>query len=217
MNKTIRNILLVTACVWNLSAFALDEHGRQRLDYLQQSWAEINYRMSPNERESAFERLDGEARQAIADAPASAELLIWHGIIQASWAREKGGLGALDLVKQARANLEAALALDSTALDGSAYTSLGSLYYQVPGWPIAFRDDKRAEALLKKALELNPDGIDPNYFLGDFLFREKRYDESRDALLRAQAAAARPGRELADDGRRAEIAALLAKVDKQLN
>lgn len=217
MKKTIRNVLLVTACLWNLSAFALDERGTQRLEYLQQSWAAINYRTPQGEREAAFERLDAEARQALADAPASAELLIWHGIIQASWAREKGGLGALDLVKQARANLEAALELDPSALDGSAYTSLGSLYYQVPGWPIAFRDDKRAEELLKKALELNPDGIDPNYFYGDLLFREKRYDESRVALLRAQAAAARPGREVADDGRRAEITALLAKVDQQLN
>jgi tetratricopeptide (TPR) repeat protein len=217
MKKTVRNILLLTACLWNLSAFALDERGTQRLEYLQQSWAAINYRMSPDERTAAFERLDAEARAALADAPDSAELMIWQAIIQASWAREKGGLGALDLVKKARANLETALTLDPAALDGSAYTSLGSLYYQVPGWPVAFGDDKRAEELLKKALELNPDGIDPNYFYGDYLLREKRYDESRVALLRARAAAARPGREVADEGRHAEIRALLAKLDKKLN
>jgi hypothetical protein len=58
------------------------------------------------------------------------------------------------------------MAIDPRALQGSAYTSLGSLYYQVPGWPIGFGDDKRAEAMLLKALEINPDGIDPNYFYG---------------------------------------------------
>ncbi len=39
-------------------------------------------------------------------------------------------------MKEARASLEAALKIAPEALDGSAYTSLGSLYYQVPGWPL---------------------------------------------------------------------------------
>ena len=45
-------------------------------------------------------------------------------------------LGALGLAKQARADFEQAIKLDPTALDGSAYTSLGVLYYSVPGWPV---------------------------------------------------------------------------------
>ena len=39
-----------------------------------------------------------------------------------------------------RRALEQALAIDATALEGSAFTTLGSLYYQVPGWPIGFGD-----------------------------------------------------------------------------
>jgi Tfp pilus assembly protein PilF len=50
----------------------------------------------------------------------------------------------------------------------------GALYYQVPGWPIGFGDKDKANELLKKALALNPDGIDPNYFYGDFLLKEKK-------------------------------------------
>lgn len=213
--NAIRNILLITACLWNLSAFALDERGQQKLQGLQQQWAEINYRMPPSGREQALTRLHAEAQRAIEESPASAELLIWRGIILASWAREKGGLGALDLAKQARASLEAALDLDPQALDGSAYTSLGSLYYQVPGWPIGFGNDSRAEELLQKALAINPEGIDPNYFYGDFLYRAKRYDEARAALLKAQGAVQRPGRELADAGRQEEIAALLDKIESR--
>jgi len=125
-------------------------------------------------------------------------------------------LGALDLVKQSKASLEQAVALDPKALEGSAYTSMGALYYQVPGWPIGFGDDEQAEKLLKQALQLNPNGIDPNYFYGDFLFRQKRYSEAKLALEKAQAATARPGREVADRGRQAEIAALLAKVQAEL-
>ena len=69
---------------------------------------------------------------------------------------------------------------------------------------------------LKQALAINPDGLDPNYFYGDFLQRQKRYEEARAALEKALAAKDRPGRELADKGRRAEATALLQQVAGKL-
>ena len=156
-------------------AWALSTTGQERLQHLQNRWVEVNYQTAEKEREAAFEKLAKEAEQAVKSEPTAAELLIWQGIIQSCWAGAKGGLGALDLVKEAKQSLEQAMKLDAKALDGSAYTSLGSLYYQVPGWPISFGDDEKAEALLKQALSINPTGIDPNYFYGDFLQRQKRY------------------------------------------
>lgn len=215
--KRLRNLLLAAACLCSLPAFALSEDSQQRLQQLQTRWAEINYQLPKDQREAAFAKLGAAAEEAVKAEPKTAELLIWRGIVLSTWAGAKGGLGALDLVKQAKASLESALAIDPRALSGSAYTSLGSLYYQVPGWPLAFGDNKRAEALLQKALEINPGGIDPNYFYGDYLFRQKRYAEARKVLLRAQAAGNRPGRALADAGRRGEIRGLLAKVEAELD
>ncbi|MCF5879317.1 tetratricopeptide repeat protein, partial [Aeromonas veronii] len=123
-----------------------------------------------------------------------------------------GGGGALGLVKEAKAKLELALKQDPKVLDGSAYTSLGSLYYQVPGWPVGFGDDEKAEQLLKQALAINPDGIDPNFFYGDFLLDQGRKAEAKTYLDKALAAPARPGREVADEGRRMEIRDRLAKL-----
>jgi hypothetical protein len=71
--------------------------------------------------------------------------LIWEGIINSSWAGAIGGLGALGKVKAAKASLEQAMKLDPNALQGSAYTSLGTLYDQVPGWPIGFGDADKAD------------------------------------------------------------------------
>lgn len=215
--KILRHLVLATACLASLPAFALSDAGRLQLSALQSRWAEINYRLPAPEREPAFKALGAAAEQALKTEPEAPELLIWRGIILSTWAGAKGGLGALDLVKQARASLEAALAIDPKALDGSAYTSLGSLYYQVPGWPIGFGDHEKAETMLRKALELNPYGIDPNYFYGDYLYRQKRYAQARDVLLRAQLAPTRPGRVLADEGRRGEIRALLGKVEAELH
>lgn len=179
---------------------------------LQQRWAEIQYQLPEDQKADAFEALAAEAGQALAQEPDDAPLLIWRGIILSSWAGADGGLGALGKVKEAKSLFEHALQVDPQALQGSAYTSLGALYYQVPGWPIGFGDDEQAEALLKQALALNPDGIDSNYFWGDYLIDQKRYAEARAALFRAQAAAPRPDRPLADQGRQAEIRARLDKI-----
>ena len=119
-----------------------------------------------------------------------AEPQIWYGIIAASYAGARGGLGALSLAKDAKKALEQALEIDPKALDGSAYTSLGSLYYQVPGWPIGFGNDDKAREMLDKALALNPDGIDSNYFMGDFLYRKGDYAAAPGAEQGAQGAGA---------------------------
>ena len=200
----------------SLPGLALTDSGQQSLQLLQSRWAEINYQLPAAQREAEFAKLAAEADTLVRSNPQDAELHIWRGIILSTYAGAKGGLGALELVKQSKASLERALALDPKALHGSAYTSLGALYYQVPGWPIGFGDDQQAEKLLKQALQLNPNGSDPNYFYGDFLFRQARYSEAKRALEKAQAASARPGREVADRGRQAEIAALLAKVQAEL-
>lgn len=214
--NALRTLIIVAIGFTALPAFALSDRGQAQLQQLQTRWAEINYQLPQKQREAAFGKLVEQADAALASEPQAAELLIWRGIILSTQAGAKGGLGALGLVKEAKASLEQALAIDPQALAGSAYTSLGSLYYQVPGWPIGFGDDEQAEKMLKQALAINPDGIDPNYFYGDFLQRQKRFEQSRAALEKALAAEDRPGRELADQGRRAEATALLQQVESKL-
>ncbi len=176
---------------------------------IQQQWAHIQYEMPKDKKEAAFKSLSGRAGQLVKAYPDDAEPLIWQGIVLSTYAGSKGGLGALGLVKDARASLEHALEINPSALQGSAYTSLGSLYYQVPGWPLSFGDDDRAEQLLKKALTMNPDGIDPNYFFGDYLIERGNKEQAKTYLRKAMNAPARPGREVADAGRRREAQELL--------
>ena len=214
--NAFRTLIIAALGFTALPAFALSDNGQAQLHQLQTRWAEINYQTPEKQREEAFAKLVTQADAALASEPKAPELLIWRGIILSTEAGAKGGLGALGLVKEAKASLEQALAIDPQALAGSAYTSLGSLYYQVPGWPIGFGDDEKAEKMLTQALAINPDGLDPNYFYGDFLQRQKRYEEARAALEKAQAAKDRPGRELADNGRRAEATALLQQVESKL-
>ena len=196
---------------------APDPYFETELHSLQNAWAQVNYEMPAGEsRTEAFGRLEKRAEKFTHDHPDRAEALIWEAIIESSYAGAKGGLGALSLCREAKGNLEAALKLDARALDGSAYTSLGTLYFKVPGFPLGFGDDQKAEKLLKTALELNPAGIDPNYFYAEYLFEQGRYQQSLEYLDKANKAAPRPGRELADKGRHGEIVALTAKVRAKL-
>jgi tetratricopeptide (TPR) repeat protein len=219
--KHVRNAVFVCASLLAgplLAATPADPAFDGALLSIQQAWARVNYETpAGDERAKAFEALEKRAENFTHENPARPEALIWEGIIESSYAGAKGGLGALSLCKEARGNLEAALKLDPTALDGSAYTSLGALYYKVPGFPVGFGDDEKAGKLLQKALKLNPNGIDSNYFYAEYLFEEGRYAESLQYLDRAGKAAPRPGREVADKGRRGEIAVLTAKVKAKMS
>ncbi|WP_286817025.1 tetratricopeptide repeat protein [Marinobacter sp. UBA3607] len=202
-------MIMVLAALLAMPAWAQDVP--TELAQIQQRWAEIQYQTPEQEKEKAFEALATEAKAFVERYPGRAEPLIWQGIVLSTYAGAKGGLGALGLVKEARASLEAALDIDPEALDGSAYTSLGSLYYQVPGWPLGFGDDSKARSYLQKALAINPDGIDANYFFGDFLLDQDEPERARVYLEKVLSAPGRPGRELADDGRRREATQLLGQ------
>ncbi|HKO89400.1 MAG TPA: hypothetical protein VJU83_12905, partial [Burkholderiales bacterium] len=134
--------------------------------HLQREWAEIKYKQPRDAQEHLFAGLLEVAEEYAAKAPSDPEVLIWYGIVESSYASARGGLGALEHVKNAKKALEKVIETNPLALDGSALTSLGSLYYQVPGWPIGFGDDKKAIEYLKKGLAANPDGMDSNFFYG---------------------------------------------------
>jgi tetratricopeptide (TPR) repeat protein len=181
---------------------------------IQEEWAEIKYRQPAKQQPDRYRALAEKTRKLAEANPYSAEVLIWEGIVVSSEAGARGGLGALSLAKEARRLLEESLKLNEGALSGSAYTSLATLYAKAPGWPIAFGDDERAEQLFRKSLSINPTGIDPNFFYGEYLIDDGRVAEGRRYLEAALKAPPRPGRELADQGRRQEVQALLEKIAK---
>jgi len=179
---------------------------------LQREWATIKYQVPAKQQETRYAELAAKARTASKTWPDRAEVLIWEGIVVSSLAGAKGGLGALGLAKDAKALYEDALRIAPDALDGSAYNSLGVLYYKVPGWPLGFGDKAKAQELLQKALAINPRGIDPNYFYGEYLVETGKPSEALGYLEKALKAPARPGRDVADAGRREEAQALLEKA-----
>ena len=183
---------------------------------LQERWAQVNYQLQGKEQISAFELLIDTADSYIAQQPKSAEMLIWSGIIKSTYAGAKGGLGALKYAKASKRDLEKAMDIDAQALHGSVYTSLGALYFNVPGWPIAFGSDTKAKEFLLKALSINPQGIDQNYFYAQFLQDQGDLNQSFRYYEKALAAAPRMGRPVADSGRSDDIRRAMLELKKEL-
>ncbi len=207
LSPVIATALLLVAGIGHSAA------GQVNVAELQKRWAEANYQLEDKAQLKAFAALQADAEMYTAAHPDDADGWIWSGIIKSTYAGAKGGLGALSLAKAARKDLETSLSLDEHAMNGSAYTSLGTLYLNVPGWPLGFGSDKKAEEMLHKGLEINPDGIDSNYFFAEYLRDQGNTAEARTYYAKARAARPRPKRPLADQGRHQEIDSALAELD----
>ncbi len=179
---------------------------------LQHDWATAFYKAPEKDKEEAFEKLVKEAHEVSAANPGRAEPLIWEGIITSTLAKYQSIFSAGGTAKAARGLLLAAEKIDPNALHGSALTSLGSLYYKVPRFG-SFGDHDKAREYLERALKINPDGIDPNFFMGELMVERGEKAKALEYFKKALNAPARPGREDADTGRRTEIQAAIKKIE----
>lgn len=180
---------------------------------LEAHWAHANYEV--NGKTAQAEALDSVIAEADALAlryPNRAEPLVWRAIAQTAKAGVVRGLAGFNLVKAAKVTLEAATRIDPKAADGLGLSELGTLYYQVPGFPVAFGDRAKAERYLKRALEVAPDSIAVNLAYADFLATSKQPFRAIDVLHFVLKIIPRHDHQVADKGRRAEAEALLAQV-----
>jgi tetratricopeptide (TPR) repeat protein len=211
MNKAVSIVTLLILSLPGLAATTRAETADELLK-IQHQWAQIQYDMPEKQREDAFAQLVSTIDEKLDKSNDQVQWLIWKGIVLSSQAGASGGLGGLKLAKQAREVFEQAIAIDPAALEGSALTSLATLYHEVPGWPIGFGDEEKAQTLFKQALEIAPDSMDNNYFYGRYLLDQGENKKGLEALQHALQAPARELRPRADRGRRQEIQSLIEQA-----
>lgn len=177
------------------------------------NWAHISYQMNGSSHQTtALDQLAHQADVIVARYPGQADPLLWQGIVVSEQANRANIFHKLSLATRARDILARAYAINPRAGNGGAAMSLGVLYYKVPGSPIGFGDDARARQLLQQALALDPNGLDANYFWGDYLYDQGDKAGAKAALLKALRAPHDPNRTVWDAGRRGEVQALLKKI-----
>jgi tetratricopeptide (TPR) repeat protein len=97
-------------------------------------------------------------------------------------------------------------------MDAGAPTTLGVLYDRVPGFPIGFGDKARARYYLQEAIRNAPNGLDANFFYGDFLFKLGERSEAARLLERALTLPELSNRPLWDRSLRASIRQTLSEI-----
>ena len=142
------------------------------INKIESEWANIYYNKSNSVQGSYFPELLNTTERLCLRHPKAVELKIWQAIIIATNAAFESPFTALESINKAKKILEQTIKDKPTALGGAALVTLGTLYYMTPGWPISFGDQQKAEQLLKRALKINPNSIDSNYFYADFLLNK---------------------------------------------
>lgn len=176
-------------------------------------WAHITYEVKGSSTQTkALDKLAKDAAALVGRYPGKAEPLLWQGIVTSEQANRANIFHKLGLATKARDILSKAYAIDPRSAKGGTAMSLGVLYYKVPGSPIGFGDKAKAEKLLKEGLALDPNGLDANYFYGDYLLDKGDKAGARAYLQKALRAPHDPSRPAWDAGRRREVQALLAKT-----
>lgn len=183
------------------------------LQSVQEEWAHIKYQVPGKDAKlAAIAKLEKRVDGIVSTNPKSADAKIWAAIVWATDANITKSISGLPKVEKAKSLLEESLKIDPKAMEGAADMTLGSLYYQVPGWPVGFGNDDKAEQHLKRALAINPNGMDTNYWYGAFLLDDGRNAEAVPYLEKAAAAPVRADRKVADEGRLKEIQDALSKA-----
>ncbi len=209
MIKLIFVVLLV------LSNQGFAEPLKEASNAIETEWASIYYSHPKSKQGDAYIRLLDKAADLSRQYPDAAEPLFWQAVLKASYADQQDAFSALSAILEARDLLIKAIKIDPKTMGGSAYVTLGTLYYMAPVWPISFGDDLAAQQMLEIALKINPVSIDANYFYGEFLMRHNRPDDAVLYFERATAAPARVEQIYADSQIKAEARIALKNTQER--
>ncbi len=179
------------------SLASADNSLQSDINTLAEHWATAKY-LSQGDKSSEMTAISNEAENLVKKYPNNVQPMIWLGIITSERASLSWGIDALNLATRARDILARAEQTDPKALDAGAPTSLGVLYYRVPGFPLGWGDTSKARKLLQEAVANAPNGRDAHYFYADFLYEQGEYQEAKKVLAEAMSLPAHPERPVWD-------------------
>jgi tetratricopeptide (TPR) repeat protein len=181
------------------------------------AWAHVKFEEEDTARQQKeIAALAERASALVKKYPGRAEPKIWKGVLLsegASMANEDHSMfTARSLAYEARDTLLEAEKIDPAALEAGAPASLGVLYYRVPSFPIGFGDTDLARKYLEEAVRNAPNGMDANYFYGDFLNNQGDYSGAQRVWKHAVTIPVNTERPVWDKARREVIQENLAKL-----
>lgn len=185
------------------------------IQQIESAWAKAYYQQTHEQQKTSLSALIKQAQALSQQYPEAAEPKIWHAVLLSTQAANLPAFEALTALDNAKTLLEQSIKQNPKALAGTAYTTLGTLYFMAPPWPISFGDNDKARQMLLKGLEINPNGIDSNYFYAQFLLSQGQDRDALNYLKKALKAPLRKTQHFADSQLKQEIMATLKHSDTE--
>jgi hypothetical protein len=179
---------------------------------IQDRWAEIKYRSPAKQQADLYNELSEKVRQISAANPNFPPALIWEGIVVSSEAGARGGLGGLSLAKDAKKVLEESLKLDEKSPQRLRLYQPRRALRQGSRLAAGLRRQEKSRGAFPQVPERQPGRDRPELLLRRVPDRPGARRRRPQLSGKSAQAAPRPGRELADQGRRQEIQALLKQI-----
>jgi hypothetical protein len=197
-SKIVACAFLVFSSVVNTLLAGQPDFVKEEARTIQGAWARTFYESPPQKQPEEYKSLLDQATLLKNKNPDRAEPLIVEAIILCTYSGSNIGLNSINMLEEARGLLERAINISPSALDGAAYVTLGNLYRRLPGWPILYGDNELAKHYFEAGLKLFPNGLDTNYFYGDYLLSQGAFEKAVTFLERATNAQVRPWLKISD-------------------
>lgn len=126
MKKTTFVALLI------LSLPCLADNLTDSLNNIESEWASIYYSTQKQKQGAAYRHLLDKTIDLSKRYPDDAEPIFWQAVIKATYADHQDAFSALKAIHEARDLLIKAIEINPETMDGSAYVTLGTLYYLAP-------------------------------------------------------------------------------------
>lgn len=198
-----------------LSKIGLTENLKDSLKSIEMEWAKVYYEQPRQKQQAAYPMLLNKMQQLAKINPNDAGVIYWTALIKASYAAHQNPVAALETINEVRDLLNKAIAINPKVMRGAAYVVLGTLYDKAPQWPISFGDDAIAKKMLETALEISPDGIESNYFYGEFLLNHDDVPAAETYFKKALAAPVRSEQPYPDNQIKHKAEIMLANIKDQ--
>jgi tetratricopeptide (TPR) repeat protein len=147
------------------------------LSYVWFLWGDIRA-TTPEEKLAAYERGRELGKRAVELAPKNHDAHLWYAINTGRWGQTKGIMRSLFLLPTVREEVDATLALDPKNLRALALQ--GNVFFEVPR--IAGGDREKAEAVFRKAIEIDPHFTNARIDLARVHIANSRYADARGEL-----------------------------------
>ena len=157
-----------------------------KLDYLQSQWTIIKQMEPSHNKQSKLNNLTMTASQMVLNNPGNPNYLHWEAQVYLLQIENSNKFKSISYAKHARNSLLEAIKLSQGKLKGNIYSTLGYLYLVSPKLSLSLKSKSKEQYYLLKGLQLNPDGLQSNYYYALYLLNKGHGSEiAQEYLIKA--------------------------------